>query len=144
MVQPDGQQLYKMGVSASEVYNQRVIENVCKRLDVSAVERSTGADQTVLEIAGISDAAIGRASGRRASITEELDRLSADFQQRHGYAPNEKQRLQLAQQATLATRPKKKEARRLSDLVSDWQGEYSRDVGIPVGPELLEHARQFR
>ncbi|MDT9648886.1 hypothetical protein, partial [Campylobacter jejuni] len=67
-----------------------------------------------------------------------------DFQQRHGYAPNEKQRLQLAQQATLATRPEKKEARRLSDLVSDWQGEYSRDVGIPVGPELLEHARQFR
>lgn len=140
----DGRQLYKMGVSASEVYNQRVIENVCKRLDVSAVERSTGADQTVLEIAGISDAAIDRASGRRASITEELDRLSADFQQRHGYAPNEKQRLQLAQQATLATRPEKKEARRLSDLVSDWQGEYSRDVGIPVGPELLEHARQFR
>lgn len=137
----DSRTLHKMAVSASETYNARVIEQVCDRLGVSAVERSVGGSETVLEIDGISDDAIARASGRRASVTQRLEVLTAEFEERHGRAPDTKQRTQLAQQATLETRPKKKDARRLSDLVSQWQSEYRGDVGMPLGPDLLAHVR---
>lgn len=140
----DGRTLYKMGVSASEVYNQKVIANVCERLGVQAVQRSTGADQTVMEIAGISPETIARASGRRSSIASQLERLAEDYRARHGHEPSVAQRLKLAQQATLETRPAKKDARRLSDLVEQWQHDYARDLGIPTGAKLLAKVRAAR
>ena len=57
--------------------------------------------------------AIHHASSRRADIAGTVDRLHAEFTDRHGYAPNAKQKIALAQQATLESRPAKKSARRL-------------------------------
>ncbi|OUM44626.1 MobF family relaxase [Arthrobacter sedimenti] len=144
----DGRTLYKMGVAASETYNAKVIEKVCASLGVSTVARSTGNGEPVYEIAGIDLDAIHHASSRRTDIAGAIRRLEADFTHKQGYAPSEKQKLALAQQATLETRPEKKSARRLSELVEEWQKDYSTGMGtgmgMPVGPALLDHVRQYQ
>lgn len=137
----DGRTLYKMGVAASETYNAKIIEKVCASLGVSTVARSTGSGEPVYEVAGIDLDAIHRASSRRTDIAGAIGRLESEFTDKHGYAPNEKQKIALAQQATLETRPEKKSARRLSELVDEWQKDYSTEMGMPVGPALLEHVR---
>lgn len=138
----DGRTLYKMNVAASETYNAKVMEKVCAKLGVSSVARNSGGSEPIYELAGIDLDAIHHASSRRTDIVGAIRRLEADFTERHGYAPSEKQKIALAQQATLETRPAKKGSRRLSDLVEEWQREYSSDVGMPVGRDLLEKVRQ--
>ena len=144
----DGRILYKMGVAASETYNAKIIEMVCASLGVSTVARSAGGGEPVYEVAGIDLDSIHRASSRRTNITGALRRLEAEFTSRHGYAPSDKQKIALAQQATLETRPEKKSARRLSELVDEWRHDYSTGfdggMGMPVGDALLEHVRNAR
>ncbi|BBE24578.1 hypothetical protein MN0502_34610 (plasmid) [Arthrobacter sp. MN05-02] len=137
----DGRTLYKMGVAASETYNAKVIEKVCASLGVSTVARTTGGGEPVYEVAGIDLDSIHRASSRRTNIAGAINRLEGEFTDKHGYAPSDKQKIALAQQATLETRPEKKSARRLSELVDEWQKDYSSEMGMSVGPALLEHVR---
>jgi conjugative relaxase-like TrwC/TraI family protein len=137
----DGRALYKMGVAASETYNGKVIEKVCASLGVSTVARTAGGGEPIFEVAGIDLDTIHRASSRRSDIAGAIGRLESEFTEKHGYAPNEKQKIALAQQATLETRPEKKSARRLSELVEEWQQDYSSSMNMPVGPALLEHVR---
>ncbi|MHA7241497.1 MobF family relaxase [Arthrobacter sp. TMS1-12-1] len=141
----DGRTLYKMGVAASETYNAKVIEKVCAALGVSTVARTAGGGEPIYEVAGIDLDAIHRASSRRTNIAGAINRLESEFTDKHGYAPSDKQKIALAQQATLETRPEKKSARRLSELVEEWQKDYSTGLdggmGMPVGPSLLEHVR---
>lgn len=138
----DGRTLYKMNVAASETYNAKVMEKVCAKLGVSTVARNSGGNEPIYELAGIDLDAIHRASSRRTDIAGVIRRLETQFTEKHGYTPSEKQRIALAQQATLETRPAKKDSRRLSDLVEEWQREYRSDLGMPVGSELLEKVRQ--
>ncbi len=141
----DGRTLYKMGVAASETYNAKVIEKVCASLGVSTVARTAGGGEPIYEVAGIDLDAIHRASSRRTNIAGAINRLESEFTDKHGYAPSDKQKIALAQQATLETRPEKKSARRLSELVEEWEKDYSigldGGMGMPVGPALLEHVR---
>ncbi|WP_426120662.1 MobF family relaxase [Kocuria sp. LHG3120] len=137
----DGRTLYRMGVAASETYNAKVMEKVCVTLGVAAVPRVAGGDEPIYEIAGVDLDAIHHASSRRTDIAGTLDRLHAEFTDRHGYAPNAKQKIALAQQATLHSRPAKKSARRLSELVEQWRDEYGQQVQMPVGEDLLAHVR---
>ncbi|MBG6218649.1 conjugative relaxase-like TrwC/TraI family protein [Arthrobacter sp. CAN_A6] len=141
----DGRTLYKMNVAASETYNAKVIEKVCASLGVSTVARSTGSGEPIYEVAGIDLDTIHRASSRRSDIAGAINRLEGEFTDKHGYAPSDKQKIALAQQATLETRPEKKSARRLSELVEEWQKDYSTGLdggmGMPVGPALLAHVR---
>ncbi|WP_105030364.1 MobF family relaxase [Arthrobacter ruber] len=143
----DGRTLYKMGVAASETYNAKVIEKVCASLGVSTIARATGGGEPVYEVAGIDLDSIHRASSRRTNIAGAINRLEAEFTSRHGYAPSDKQKIALAQQATLETRPEKKSARRLSGLVEEWQKDYTTGLdggmGMPVGDALLEHVRSM-
>jgi conjugative relaxase-like TrwC/TraI family protein len=137
----DGRTLYKMGVAASETYNAKVIEKVCASLGVSTVARTAGGGEPIYEVAGIDLDTIHRASSRRSDIAGTIGRLETEFTEKHGYAPNDKQKIALAQQATLETRPEKKSARRLSELVEEWQKDYGTSTNMPVGPDLLEHVR---
>ncbi|WP_168796565.1 MobF family relaxase [Arthrobacter echini] len=137
----DGRTLYKMNVAASETYNAKVIEKVCASLGVSTVARTAGGGEPIYEVAGIDLDTIHRASSRRSDIAGTIGRLEAEFADKHGYAPSDKQKIALAQQATLETRPEKKSARRLSELVEGWQQDYSSSTNMPVGPDLLEHVR---
>ncbi|MFC4904906.1 MobF family relaxase [Kocuria oceani] len=137
----DGRTLYRMNVAASETYNAKVMEKVTASLGVAAVPRMASGDEPIYEIAGVDLDAIHHASSRRADIAGTLDRLYAEFTDRHGYAPNAKQKIALAQQATLESRPAKKSARRLSELVEQWGEEYGQQVQMPVGDDLLAHVR---
>ncbi|WP_270260740.1 MobF family relaxase [Kocuria marina] len=137
----DGRTLYRMNVAASETYNAKVMEKVTASLGVAAVPRMAGGNEPIYEIAGMDLDAIHHASSRRADIAGTLERLHAEFTDRHGYAPNAKQKIALAQQATLESRPAKKSARRLSELVEQWGQEYGQQVQMPVGDDLLAHVR---
>ncbi|WP_417235521.1 MobF family relaxase [Arthrobacter sp.] len=140
----DGSLLYKYNVAGSEFYNRTVMEKVCQRLGVGTVERKVAGKRPVMEIAGIDIAAIEAASSRRQAIKPALDSLVEGFTEKHGYAPNEKQMIGLAQEATLGTRPAKKDARQLSALVGEWTRELGQIEGVTVGPEALTVAREHR
>ncbi|WP_176338382.1 MobF family relaxase [Kocuria salina] len=137
----DGRTLYRMNVAASETYNAKVMEKVTASLGVAVVPRMVGGDEPIYEIAGVDLDAIHHASSRRADIAGTLERLHTEFTDRHGYAPNAKQKIALAQQATLESRPAKKSARRLSELVEEWGKEYREQAQMPVGEDLLDHVR---
>lgn len=138
----DGRTLYRMGVAASETYNAKIMEKVCANLGVATVARESGGSEPIHEIAGIDLDAIHHASSRRADIAGTLQRLEAEFIDSHGYAPDAKQKIALAQQATLESRPAKKTARKLSDLVETWSDEYARETNMPIGDDLLAHVRR--
>ena len=120
------------------------MEKVCTRLGVGMIPRKVAGDRPVMEIAGIDIAAIEKASSRREGIKPALDKLVADFTDTKGYAPNTKQMIALAQQATLETRPGKKSARQLSALVAEWTEELGQLPGVQVGPAAVEKARSHR
>ncbi|GAA5226055.1 MobF family relaxase [Paeniglutamicibacter antarcticus] len=140
----DGALLYKFNVAASEHYNRRVMEKITERLGVGLVERPIAGKRPIMEIAGVDLAAIEAASSRRTAIKPVIDELVKQFTEDHGYAPNSKQMIDLAQQATLTTRPVKKEARQLSALVHQWKQDLSKVEGVTVGPRALTVAREHR
>jgi conjugative relaxase-like TrwC/TraI family protein len=140
----DGRLLYQFNVAASEHYNRTVMEKICARLGVGLIERKAGGDRPVIEIAGVDVAAIEAASSRREGIKPVLDQLVADYTEDHGYTPNTKAMIALAQQATLDTRAVKKEARQLSVLVGEWTDELGSIPGVEVGPAAVEKARAHR
>jgi conjugative relaxase-like TrwC/TraI family protein len=140
----DGRLLYQFNVAASEMYNRLVMEKICARLKLGLIERKVNGDRPVVEIAGVDVAAIEAASSRRRGIKPVLDELTEEFIDNYGYAPNKKQLIALAQQATLDTRPSKKEARQLSVLVSEWMDDLGRIPGVVVGPAAVEQARAHR
>lgn len=140
----DGSLLYKYNVAGSEFYNRTVMEKVCQRLGVGTVERKVAGKRPVMEIAGVDIAAIEAASSRRTAIKPALDSLVEEFTEKHGYAPNDKQLIGLAQEATLTTRPAKKDARQLSALVGEWTRELGQVEGVTVGRKALIVAREHR
>jgi len=140
----DGRLLYQFNVAASEMYNRVVMEKICARLGVGLIERKVNGDRPVIEIAGVNVAAIEAASSRREGIKPVIDELTKEFIERNGYAPNKKQLIALAQQATLDTRPAKKEARQLSVLVDEWTTELDALPGGVTGPAAVEQARTHR
>lgn len=140
----DGSLLYQFNVAASEFYNRAVMEKICTRLGVGLIERTVDGKRPVVEIAGVDVAAIEAASSRREGIKVALDALVVGFIERHGYIPSSKQMIDLAQRATLETRPAKKEARQLAVLVQEWTQELGALEGVEVGPAALEKARAHR
>lgn len=139
----DGSQLYKFNVTASEHYNRRIIERVSEFLNVAPVMRQVPGKQPIMEIGGVPMAAIEAASSRRADITADLDSLVKKFTAEHGYAPSKKQMIRLSQQATLATRPEKKEGKSLQELTRGWKDKFFQVDGVDVGTRALERAQRY-
>lgn len=135
----DGRTLYQYGVECSELYNSRVQQYVTEKTGLQFEPRMQNG-KPIHEIVGISDETIRAFSSRRGDISAELDRVKEKFVADNGYEPSEKQLIKLAQQATLATRPAKSEARSLEDLHTDWVAaahalsEYG--VHVPVDHQL--------
>lgn len=137
----DGRTLYQYGVECSELYNSKVQEYVTNLTGLQFEPRmQTG--KPIHEIVGISDETIRAFSSRRGDISAELDRVKAKFVADNGYEPSEKQLIKLAQQATLATRPAKSEARSLEDLHTEWVAAAhalsEHGVHVPVDHQLAE------
>lgn len=137
----DGRVLYQYGVECSELYNSKVQEYVTQLTGLQFEPRmQTG--KPIHEIVGISDETIRAFSSRRGDISAELDKVKAKFVADNGYEPSEKQLIKLAQQATLATRPAKSEARSLEDLHTEWVAQAhalsEHGVHVPVDHQLAE------
>ena len=137
----DGRTLYQYGVECSELYNSKVQEYVTNLTGLQFEPRMQNG-KPIHEIVGISDETIRAFSSRRGDISAELDRVKAKFVADNGYEPSEKQLIKLAQQATLATRPAKSEARSLEDLHTEWVAAAhalsEHGVHVPVDHQLAE------
>ena len=137
----DGRTLYQYGVECSELYNSKVQEYVTQLTGLQFEPRMQNG-KPIHEIVGISDETIRAFSSRRGDISAELDRVKAKFVADNGYEPSEKQLIKLAQQATLATRPAKSEARSLEDLHTGWVAAAhalsEHGVHVPVDHQLAE------
>ena len=137
----DGRTLYQYGVECSELYNSKVQEYVTNLTGLQFEPRMQNG-KPIHEIVGISDETIRAFSSRRGDISAELDKVKAKFIDDNGYEPSEKQLIKLAQQATLATRPAKSEARSLEDLHTEWVAAAhalsEHGVHVPVDHQLAE------
>ncbi len=137
----DGRVLYQYGVECSELYNSRVQQYVTEKTGLQFEPRMQNG-KPIHEIVGISDETIRAFSSRRGDISAELDKVKAKFVADNGYDPSEKQLIKLAQQATLATRPAKSEARSLEDLHTEWVAAAhalsEHGVHVPVDHQLAE------
>lgn len=138
----DGRMIYAHGVEASELYNARVQQYVTELTGLQFEARSLNGKQPVHEIVGIDDEMVRAFSSRRGEISAALEQVTAKFVEEHGYAPREKQLIQLAQQATLATRPAKEGVHSLEELHAEWvaQAHALREQGVdlPVEGALAE------
>lgn len=125
----DSRLLHKLGVAASEYYNARIQSH----LTASGVEfeaRNMGpGKQPVMEIKGMPAELNELFSTRRASIREELDRLTQEYTAKFGHAPGTVASLKLASQATLETRAPKKSGKSLEDLVIGWRSRAQKVIG---------------
>ena len=137
----DGRTLYQYGVECSELYNSKVQEYVTQLTGLQFEPRMQNG-KPIHEIVGISDETIRAFSSRRGDISAELDKVKEKFVADNGYEPSEKQLIKLAQQATLATRPAKSEARSLEDLHTEWVAAAhalsEHGVHVPVDHQLAE------
>lgn len=142
----DGRMLYQYGVECSELYNARVQQYVTELTGLQFEARSLNGKQPVHEIVGIDDEMVRAFSSRRGEISAALEQVTAKFVEEHGYAPSEKQLIQLAQQATLATRPAKEGVHSLEELHAEWvaQAHALREQGVdlPVEGALAEKLKK--
>lgn len=138
----DGRMIYAHGVEASELYNSLVQQYVTELTGLQFEARSLNGKQPVHEIVGIDDEMVRAFSSRRGEISAALEQVTAQFVEAHGCAPSEKQLIQLAQQATLATRPAKDGVHSLEELHAEWvaQAHVLREQGVdlPVEGALAE------
>lgn len=142
----DGRMIYAYGVEASELYNARVQQYVTELTGLQFEARSLNGKKPVHEIVGIDDEMVRAFSSRRGEISAALEQVTAQFVEAHGYAPSEKQLIQLAQQATLATRPAKEGVHSLEELHAEWvaQAHVLREQGVdlPVEGALAEKLKK--
>lgn len=135
----DGRMLYAHGVAASEMYNSKISEYIHTDLGLEFVGNERKG-RTIYELAGITPETITAFSSRRNQVAKTFEELEQKYIQEHGYAPNEKARIKLSQQATLATRPHKAEARSLAELNTHWREQVAdKGLDLPVDEALLSH-----
>ena len=135
----DGRMLYAHNVTASELYNSKIAEYIHADLGLEFVGNERKG-RTVYELAGITPEIITAFSSRRNQVSKTLAELEKKYIAEHGYAPNEKARIKLSQQATLATRPHKAEARSLAELNHLWREQVvDKGLKLPTGEALLSH-----
>lgn len=139
----DGRMIYAYNVAASELYNTRIAQHIHNDLGLEFVgEERRG--KKIYELAGINSETIQTFSSRSTDINKTLAELEAKFIDDHGHAPNDKARIALRQQATLATRPHKEGAHSLQELNQQWQEKAQRsNLNLPVGEQLHEHLKTF-
>lgn len=137
----DGRIIHQYGVAASELYNSRIMHHIHDRLGLEFVPTPARGKQ-IFELAGITRGEVAAFSARSTSIKETLAEVEAAFIADHGHAPTAKQRIALAQQATLATRPAKDGPHSLAQLNESWRSKAATVTpNLPTGEALAEHLR---
>ncbi|MER6434507.1 MobF family relaxase [Streptomyces sp900105245] len=118
----DSRLLLREVVAASELFNQRALELICDRLGLATEEvEVTPGQRPVMQIVGI-DRRIRAAFAQRADAVRGMaETLFDDYRRRHGRQPERPARLKLQWQATAMTRPRKRRARSLDELLAAWR-----------------------
>ncbi|MFD5079522.1 MobF family relaxase [Streptomyces sp. NPDC058371] len=118
----DSRLLLRDVVVASELFNQRSLELVCGRLGLVTHEvEVTPGQRPVMRIAGI-DARLRAAFAQRGSaVRTAADALFDDYRRRHGRQPHGPARYALLDRARSQTRPAKRTARSLDELLATWR-----------------------
>ncbi|MFI1701417.1 MobF family relaxase [Streptomyces bobili] len=118
----DSRLLLRDVVVASELFNQRSLELVCARLGLATEEvEVTPGQRPVMQIAGI-DRRLRTAFAQRSHAVRTMaDTLFDDYRRRHGRQPHKSARTRLQWQAAVKTRPPKRTARSLNELLTAWR-----------------------
>ncbi|MFF8431743.1 MobF family relaxase [Streptomyces sp. NPDC016566] len=138
----DSRLLLRDVVVASELFNQRSLELVCARLALVTEEvEVTPGQRPVMRIAGI-DPRIRAAFSRRGSAVRAMAGvLFDDYRRRHGRQPHGHARYALLDQARSQTRPAKRKARSLNDLLARWRRRAIAVTDTATVDHLLARAR---
>jgi conjugative relaxase-like TrwC/TraI family protein len=125
----DGRVLFKATVAASERYNTRLEAELRERLGLRFSDRVTPGRRPVREIDGIDARLLTAWSHRRRQIDRRRTELTLAFEDEHGRPPSPVEAIEIAQQATLDTRPPKHEPRREQDQRAHWRAEATTTLG---------------
>lgn len=126
----DGREIYRWTVELSEYYNTRLIKHLETELGVEfvpVVKRPGRAP--VWEINGIPKDLCEKMSRRRAAIEVRQAQLTSEFKKTQGRIPTSSEQAKLGQQATLETRPAKKEPKTFSEQRTLWHKEATHCLG---------------
>ncbi|MEU5241680.1 MobF family relaxase [Streptomyces lydicus] len=118
----DSRLLLRDVVVASELFNQRSLELACSRFGLVTEEVVvTPGQRPVMRIAGIDSRLRAAFSQRGSAVRTAADALFDDYRRRHGRLPHGKGRYALLERARSQTRPAKRKARSLDDLLAAWR-----------------------
>ena len=117
----DGRLFYQAAVSASEMYNTKIADEVSRSLGVTFAPRADtpAGKQPVYEIEGVPLGLIEEFSRRQAIETRQAE-LAAEYKELHGKNPPKKVQYAHAQQATLDTRNHKNPPRSMAEMRREW------------------------
>ncbi|MEV0766614.1 MobF family relaxase, partial [Nocardia sp. NPDC050435] len=121
----DGARVYEVVVTAAEIYNTALELFATEMAGVEFDERpdQDPSKRPIREIVGISAELNKHWSQRDSAITQRLGQLTMEFQRRHGREPAPAEVFDLAERATLDTRPGKQSSRSRAQQRADWRGE---------------------
>ncbi|MEV7238058.1 MobF family relaxase [Streptomyces sp. NPDC051020] len=129
-------------VALSELYNQRLMEEICRAFDLATVPRyPTAGQRPVMELAGIPEKLIDWAATRNKATMQRLAELVDQYQKRTRQPLTTKIRRRMMARASHETRPAKKTSRPLPALRARWRGGAVALVGEEVVDNLLRLAR---
>ncbi|MFF8478699.1 MobF family relaxase [Streptomyces sp. NPDC015414] len=118
----DSRLLLRDVVAASELFNQRALELVCSRLGLATEEvEVTPGQRPVMHIVGIDRRLRAVFAQRSHAVRTMAESLFDAYRRRHGRQPATAARTRLQWQATVKTRPAKREARSLNELLAEWR-----------------------
>ena len=134
----DAKVLYAAKVTLSEVYTASLTARL-RDLGLALVPTGRDGKRPVWEIAGVNPGLAKRWSTRRGRIVGKTAGLVAEFETEYSRLPTPEERLELAQRATLNTRPDKHEPRSEHDQRLTWAAEATALLG-PGGIARMLHA----
>jgi len=134
----DARMLYRYNVPASEQYNLLLEAEVTQRIGGQFAERGDAGEgkREIRELVGVPPALNEHFSSRRVMIEGHRVQLVARFTADHGRVPTAIERIQLSQQATLATRQAKHEPQSLAEQRQLWQA-YPEEVCADSPAQIL-------
>lgn len=117
---------FHAGKRAAGAVGDRVMEAELEKL---GLRTETRADGKAREIVGVSQDSIDIFSSRRRAIVPAAERLIAEFTAREGREPTARERTELAQRATLATRAAKGTHSDNGEALDRWARKHQAEVG---------------
>ena len=144
----DARMLYRYNVAASEHYNMLLEREVTQRVGGTFAERGDAADgkREIRELVGVPAALNEHFSSRSVMIDARRVQLIAKFRADHGRVPTAVERIQLSQQANLATRQAKHEPMSLAEQRALWQSypdEVCSDSPAQILADVLGHTPDY-